>query len=89
MSTRQRAAPVRQPAQDRVRLEILERAGGAPVRLGSRSSRPRHRRQAGRRGDDEITLFDSTGLAIQDLALVVELMHLHEAGSLNADKVSL
>lgn len=43
----------------------------------------------GRADPVDTTLFDSTGLAIQDLALVVELMHLHEAGSLNADKVSL
>ena len=26
---------------------------------------------AGRRGDDEITVFDSTGLAIQDLAIAL------------------
>lgn len=43
----------------------------------------------GRTGRDDTTLFDSTGLAIQDLALVVELLRLHEVGELDAAEVSL
>lgn len=43
----------------------------------------------GRGGPDETTLFDSTGLAIQDLALVVELLRAHEAGELKSDTVTL
>ena len=43
----------------------------------------------GRTSPDETTLFDSTGLAIQDLALIVELLRLHEAGEVSADPVSL
>ena len=43
----------------------------------------------GRTSPTETTLFDSTGLAIQDLALVVELLRLHEAGELPAERVSL
>lgn len=46
-------------------------------------------RAEGRRRPADITLFDSTGLAIQDLALVVELMRLHEAGRLDAGSVEL
>lgn len=46
-------------------------------------------RAQGRRTPADTTLFDSTGLAIQDLALVVELMRLHEAGRLNASSVEL
>ena len=46
-------------------------------------------RAEGRRHPADITLFDSTGLAIQDLALVVELMQLHEAGDLSAGSVKL
>ena len=44
---------------------------------------------AGRRSAEETTLFDSTGLAIQDLALVVELLRLHDAGELEAGAISL
>ena len=45
--------------------------------------------EPGRSSNDDTTLFDSTGLAIQDLALVVELMRLHEAGDLEAGTISL
>ncbi len=41
------------------------------------------------RGDDEITLFDSTGLAIQDLALCRELYERWRAGGIEAPLVSL
>lgn len=44
---------------------------------------------AGRTSPAQTTLFDSTGLAIQDLALVVELMRLHEDGKLPVGAVSL
>lgn len=42
----------------------------------------------GRTSPTATTLFDSTGLAIQDLALVVELMRLHEADALTAESVT-
>lgn len=44
---------------------------------------------SGRAGLSETTLFDSTGLAIQDLALVVELMRLTRTGELAAGHVDL
>jgi alanine dehydrogenase len=43
----------------------------------------------GRASDDEVTLFDSTGLAIQDLALCHALLHAHEAGAVRAAEVRL
>ena len=43
----------------------------------------------GRSGPEDTTLFDSTGLAIQDLALVVELMRLHEDGALDGGTLTL
>jgi alanine dehydrogenase len=44
---------------------------------------------AGRSGPDEVTLFDSTGLAIQDLALCVALLEAHRAGRVHAETVRL
>jgi ornithine cyclodeaminase/alanine dehydrogenase-like protein (mu-crystallin family) len=41
----------------------------------------------GRRGDDEITTFDSTGLAIQDLAIA--LAALDRADELGLDMLQL
>ena len=41
----------------------------------------------GRRGDDEITTFDSTGLAIQDLAIA--LAALERAGELDLPTLDL
>ena len=43
----------------------------------------------GRRAGDEVTLFDSTGLAIQDLALCHALLEAHEAGSVRPPRVDL
>jgi ornithine cyclodeaminase/alanine dehydrogenase-like protein (mu-crystallin family) len=43
----------------------------------------------GRSGRDAVTLFDSTGLAIQDLAICHALLEAHRAGALPAAKVSL
>ncbi|MDQ3587634.1 MAG: ornithine cyclodeaminase family protein [Actinomycetota bacterium] len=43
----------------------------------------------GRPGDDAVTLFDSTGLAIQDLALCHALLEAHEAGAVRAAEVEL
>ena len=43
----------------------------------------------GRSSADEITLFDSTGLAIQDLALCVALLEAHRAGRVRAETVRL
>jgi alanine dehydrogenase len=43
----------------------------------------------GRSAADEITLFDSTGLAIQDLALCVALLEAHRAGRVRAETVRL
>jgi alanine dehydrogenase len=41
------------------------------------------------RGEDEITLFDSTGLAIQDLGICRELYERWQAGAIEAPVVSL
>jgi len=38
----------------------------------------------GRRGEDEITLFDSTGLAIQDLGIVLAVLEAWRAGEIDA-----
>jgi len=43
----------------------------------------------GRRGDDEITLFDSTGLAIQDLAIVQAVYEAWQDGRVDAPTVTL
>ena len=43
----------------------------------------------GRSGPAVTTLFDSTGLAIQDLALCLELVQAHGAGRLKAATVRL
>jgi ornithine cyclodeaminase/alanine dehydrogenase-like protein (mu-crystallin family) len=43
----------------------------------------------GRSGPDGVTLFDSTGLAIQDLALCLALLEAHRAGRVRADPVRL
>src|SRR5215207_9970092 len=43
----------------------------------------------GRSGPDGVTLFDSTGLAIQDLALCLALLEAHRAGRVRADTMRL
>ena len=43
----------------------------------------------GRRSDDEITLFDSTGLAIQDLGICRAVYERWRDGSLEAPVVTL
>jgi len=43
----------------------------------------------GRESDDAVTLFDSTGLAIQDLALCHALLDAHAAGAVRAREVEL
>jgi alanine dehydrogenase len=43
----------------------------------------------GRSGVDTITLFDSTGLAIQDLAICLALVSAHRAGSISTTTVRL
>jgi ornithine cyclodeaminase/alanine dehydrogenase-like protein (mu-crystallin family) len=43
----------------------------------------------GRSAPDGITLFDSTGLAIQDLALCLALIEAHRAGRVRADSIRL
>jgi ornithine cyclodeaminase/alanine dehydrogenase-like protein (mu-crystallin family) len=43
----------------------------------------------GRSASDAVTLFDSTGLAIQDLALCLALIEAHRAGRVRADTVRL
>jgi alanine dehydrogenase len=43
----------------------------------------------GRSGPDAVTLFDSTGLAIQDLAICLALLDAHRAGSVSAASVRL
>ena len=43
----------------------------------------------GRRSEEEITLFDSTGLAIQDLGIARAVLDAHAAGALDVPTVSL
>jgi ornithine cyclodeaminase/alanine dehydrogenase-like protein (mu-crystallin family) len=43
----------------------------------------------GRSNADAVTLFDSTGLAIQDLALCLALIEAHRAGRVRADSIHL
>jgi ornithine cyclodeaminase/alanine dehydrogenase-like protein (mu-crystallin family) len=43
----------------------------------------------GRSAPEGVTLFDSTGLAIQDLALCLALIEAHRAGRVRADTVRL
>jgi alanine dehydrogenase len=44
---------------------------------------------AGRTSDEQITLFDSTGLAIQDLAIARAAWHAWTAGAIDAQTVTL
>ncbi len=46
-------------------------------------------RAAGRRSDQEVTLFDSTGLAIQDLAIAQAVLEAWQAGRVEAQTVEL
>jgi ornithine cyclodeaminase/alanine dehydrogenase-like protein (mu-crystallin family) len=46
-------------------------------------------RAPGRRSDDEITLFDSTGLAIQDLAIAQAVLEAWRAGRVEAGEIEL
>jgi len=43
----------------------------------------------GRAAGEEITLFDSTGLAIQDLALCLAVLEAHRAGAVKAQSVRI
>jgi ornithine cyclodeaminase/alanine dehydrogenase-like protein (mu-crystallin family) len=43
----------------------------------------------GRPSDDAVTLFDSTGLAIQDLALCHAVLEAHRGGRINGRPVTL
>jgi ornithine cyclodeaminase/alanine dehydrogenase-like protein (mu-crystallin family) len=45
--------------------------------------------EKGRAGGDEITLFDSTGLAIQDLGIALGVLEAHRAGRVEGALVSL
>jgi alanine dehydrogenase len=44
---------------------------------------------SGRRSSDEVTLFDSTGLAIQDLAIAIAVLEAWKAGRVDAATVTL
>jgi alanine dehydrogenase len=44
---------------------------------------------AGRRADNETTLFDSTGLAIQDLGICLAVLDAHRKGKIEAQQVEL
>jgi ornithine cyclodeaminase/alanine dehydrogenase len=46
-------------------------------------------RTPGRAGDDEVTLFDSTGLAIQDLAIVHAVLDANREGRVQAPRIRL
>jgi len=43
----------------------------------------------GRSSDEEVTLFDSTGLAIQDLAIAHAVLEAHKAGAVKAPAVRI
>ena len=43
----------------------------------------------GRAGDRELTLFDSTGLAIQDLAIAIGALESLRAGAVKPQTISL
>ena len=43
----------------------------------------------GRRTTQAVTLFDSTGLAIQDLAICLAVLEAHEAGAVSAPSIEL
>lgn len=43
----------------------------------------------GRASGEEITLFDSTGLAIQDLALCLAVLEAHRAGAVKTQSVRI
>ncbi len=46
-------------------------------------------RAPGRRNADEVTLFDSTGLAIQDLGIALAVIAAHDEGRVDAATVAL
>ena len=50
--------------------------------------RPRRRRAEGRAADDEITVFDSTGLAIQDLAIALAALERADGYTLSPTSTS-
>ena len=78
---RRRATAASSPARSRpgscTREQVTELGAGA------------HRLPSGRSAPDGVTLFDSTGLAIQDLALCLALLEAHRAGRVRADTVRL
>ncbi len=43
----------------------------------------------GRRSLDEVTLFDSTGLAIQDLGIAIAVVEAWRAGEVSATEIAL
>ena len=43
----------------------------------------------GRRADDEVTLFDSTGLAIQDLGIALAILDARRSGAVEAPEIEL
>jgi ornithine cyclodeaminase/alanine dehydrogenase-like protein (mu-crystallin family) len=45
--------------------------------------------EAGRTSNEQTTLFDSTGLAIQDLAIIHAVLEAHAAGTVKAPSVRL
>jgi ornithine cyclodeaminase/alanine dehydrogenase-like protein (mu-crystallin family) len=45
--------------------------------------------EGGRVSDDEVTLFDSTGLAIQDLGIVLAVLEAWSEGAIVAPKIAL
>ena len=46
-------------------------------------------RAPGRRDEDEITLFDSTGLAIEDLAIAIEAYEAARDGRIESTAIDL
>ena len=45
--------------------------------------------EPGRESDDQMTLFDSTGLAIQDLGIALAVLAAQRAGRIDAQQIEL
>jgi alanine dehydrogenase len=96
-------AEVEPAAFDRLRVfcDEWEQAAGGGELAGPVAAGALHRedvtelgavligRAPGRRSDDEITLFDSTGLAIQDLAIAQAVLEAWRAGRVEAGEIEL
>ena len=75
--------------EPRRRAHRCGRGGAGEPRRCGRAGRVLTGSHPGRSAPDGVTLFDSTGLAIQDLALCLALIEAHRAGRVRADSIRL